>query len=395
MITSEEFFTRLEKQLEKGLPFVAYRKPELSETPENTFAFLQEDKAAHRMENFNDSGFVFAPFDDREENYLIPADAAERLETTYHGIEAEEKDMEQEDVEFPPVQLEKKERVAHEELVQKAVDFIEGGIFKKVVVSRREKVETQLEAISIFKTLLKKYKNAFVYLWFHPETDTWMGATPETLLSVERNRFSTMALAGTQAFIDTTDVEWGEKEKEEQQIVTDFILDSLKEVGIEQVETAGPYTARAGNLLHLRTNIIGSLGPSRGAEHQRSESSNLKQIVKALHPTPAVCGLPREAAKKFILENENYDREFYTGFLGELNLKTEIKRNNNRRNQENQAYASILNQTSLYVNLRCLKLDGGIANIYVGGGITKDSKPSQEWEETENKSQTMKSVLVK
>ncbi|MGA9588739.1 MAG: chorismate-binding protein, partial [Salegentibacter sp.] len=159
--------------------------------------------------------------------------------------------------------------------------------------------------------------------------------------------------------------------------------------------TAGPYTARAGNLLHLRTNIIGSLGPSRGAEHQRSESSNLKQIVKALHPTPAVCGLPREAAKKFILENENYDREFYTGFLGELNLKTEIKRNNNRRNQENQAYASILNQTSLYVNLRCLKLDGGIANIYVGGGITKDSKPSQEWEETENKSQTMKSVLVK
>ena len=184
MITSEEFFTRLEKQLEKGLPFVAYRKPELSETPENTFAFLQEDKAAHRMENFNDSGFVFAPFEERGENYLIPADASERLETTYDGFEAEEKDVEQEDVEFPPV-IRKRKRVAHEELVQKAVDFIEDGIFKKVVVSRREKVETQLEAISIFKTLLKKYKNAFVYLWFHPETDTWMGATPDFLLDCQ------------------------------------------------------------------------------------------------------------------------------------------------------------------------------------------------------------------
>ena len=82
-------------------------------------------------------------------------------------------------------------------------------------------------------------------------------------------------------------------------------------------------------------------------------------------------------------------------FLGELNFKTEKKRNGNRRNQENQQFSAILKQTSLYVNLRCMKLKDGDARIYIGGGITRDSDPAHEWMETVNKAQTMKSVLVK
>ena len=78
-----------------------------------------------------------------------------------------------------------------------------------------------------------------------------------------------------------------------------------------------------------------------------------------------------------------------------MNMKKEIKRNSNRRNQENQAYASILKHTSLFVNLRCMKLDKGKARLFIGGGITKDSNPADEWQETVNKSHTIKSVLVK
>lgn len=386
MSKAEKFFEKLEEQFHAGKPFIAYRLPR-TEEQEPVKALLQKDKSISRATSFEESGFVFAPFDKPDENYLIPDENSEQLEIFYGGKEAEEKDVKQEGVEFPPVQLEKKERISHEELVQKAVEAIEEDFFKKVVVSRRERVETQLSALEIFKTLLKKYENAFVYLWVHPETGTWMGATPETLLKVDRNRFSTMALAGTQSFKGTTEVDWGEKEKDEQQIVTDFILKNLSKAGIENIETSGPYTTRAGNLLHLRTNIIGNLSASG--------DSNLKQLINALHPTPAVCGMPREAAKKFILQNENYEREFYTGFLGELNMKTETKRSGNRRNQENQAYASIRKQSSLFVNLRCLKLEAGIAKLYVGGGITRDSKPSLEWEETENKTHTMKAVLVK
>ena len=91
-----------------------------------------------------------------------------------------------------------------------------------------------------------------------------------------------------------------------------------------------------------------------------------------LHPTPAVCGLPKEEAKQFILDNELYNRDFYTGFLGELNLK---------------------GQTNLYVNLRCMQLKDNRISIYVGGGITADSNAENEWEETVIKAKVMKNAL--
>jgi isochorismate synthase len=95
-------------------------------------------------------------------------------------------------------------------------------------------------------------------------------------------------------------------------------------------------------------------------------------VIQLLHPTPAVCGLPKEQSKAFILENENYDRTFYTGFLGELNME---------------------NKTDLFVNLRCMEICESQANLFMGCGITKDSIPEKEWEESINKSFTMKRVL--
>lgn len=112
-----------------------------------------------------------------------------------------------------------------------------------------------------------------------------------------------------------------------------------------------------------------------------------------MHPTPAVCGLPKDISKAFILKNENYNREFYTGFLGELNIKERKSRNVNRHNIENDAYASVKNVSNLYVNLRCMQLVNNHAIVYIGGGITKDSIPEKEWEETVSKSQVIKSIL--
>jgi isochorismate synthase len=94
--------------------------------------------------------------------------------------------------------------------------------------------------------------------------------------------------------------------------------------------------------------------------------------LQLLHPTPAVCGLPKDKSKAFILDNENYDRTFYTGFLGELNVE---------------------DQTDLFVNLRCMEISGSQAHLYMGCGITKESIPEKEWEESCNKSATMKRVL--
>jgi isochorismate synthase len=120
--------------------------------------------------------------------------------------------------------------------------------------------------------------------------------------------------------------------------------------------------------LHLKTDVIGSL----------NENHNLKNIIQILHPTPAVCGFPKESAKKFIHENENYNREFYAGFLGELN----------------KDFGTDENKTDLFVNLRCMKIEANTINFYAGGGITKDSIPEKEWEETVNKTNTMKSCIL-
>jgi isochorismate synthase len=200
-----------------------------------------------------------------------------------------------------------------------------------------------------------------------------MGATPERLLKANNNTFYTMALAGTQKLQGTTEVVWEKKEMEEQQFVTDFILNNLKDLTSE-VSVSSPYTLQAGTLAHIKTDIEGVI----------NESSSLKQVVSVLHPTPAVCGLPKETAKDFILENEGYDREYYTGFLGELNKegfnKEELK-------------------SDLYVNLRCMqiKIDSNLAktkaHLYMGCGITKDSIPENEWKESVNKSVTMKKIL--
>ena len=122
--------------------------------------------------------------------------------------------------------------------------------------------------------------------------------------------------------------------------------------------------------------------------------AGLGEIILALHPTPAVCGLPKELAKDFILRNEKHKRQYYTGFLGELNFKEEIIRPSTRKNQENRAYRTLKNRTSLYVNLRCMEIRGNRVSIFVGGGITKESVPEMEWEETKDKTRTMLNIIM-
>ncbi|HLV50467.1 MAG TPA: chorismate-binding protein, partial [Flavobacterium sp.] len=99
---------------------------------------------------------------------------------------------------------------------------------------------------------------------------------------------------------------------------------------------------------------------------------DVKNLIQNLHPTPAVCGLPKKEAFDFIWENEGYNREFYTGFIG---IEKE-------------------NMKDYFVNLRCAQIFQNQIQIYVGGGITAESNPEKEWEETELKSGTIGNALV-
>lgn len=378
-MTLEDFFERIEQQYNKQLPFVAYRKPNRAEVK----GLLQTDDALHVVSDFSERGFVFSPFDAIDKTIIIPVNTSESISID---------DFDYEESVIPAqagIQLNSESsylasKKQHINLVQKGVEAIENDVFKKVVLSRKETLKvSDNNPISIFKKLLGKYASAFVYCWYHPKVGLWLGATPETLIKIEGSRFSIMALAGTQNFNGTTDVTWKDKEKQEQQFVTDFIVNNIIPF-VENTKVTDTETVKAGNLLHLKTMISAQLKP---------EISNLKAIISVLHPTPAVCGLPKQEAKAFILKHENYKREFYSGFLGELNFETTIAPRSGRRNIENRAYAVTRKSTQLYVNLRCMQLQDNEASIYVGGGITKTSNAESEWEETVSKSLVIKSIL--
>ncbi len=367
-----DFFKRIESQYNQGLPFVVYKKPnEIKVT-----SILQNTDDLIFAKDFTEKGFVFSPFDNAEKTVLMPLEGAEVLRINGAiPFEAAIQSIQQ--------ITSTDSRDFHINLVNKGVEAIEDNQFKKVVLSRTESVQLEeTNPISIFKKLLNKYTSAFVYCWYHPKVGLWLGATPETLVKIEGTQFSIMALAGTQDYKGTLDVVWQEKELQEQKFVTDFIVDSLKNTA-DHLKKSEIETVKAGNLLHLKTMISARLKPN----------VSLKDVITSIHPTPAVCGLPKQEAKSFIIKNENYKREFYTGFLGELNLDVISAPRSGKRNIENRAYAITKKSTQLYVNLRCMQVKDNIAIIYVGGGVTKSSNAESEWEETVSKSQVIKSIL--
>lgn len=350
-----DFFQKVSQHYNQKLPFVMYSKPNSS----TSFGLLQKDTSINIVENYSNKGFVLNSFTSALK-VLFPLGKCQHISTenSFSSIETnsnlEETYSEETKQKF-------------ETFVKKAIEEIEIGNCKKIVTSRCETISvSEFDLINSFKLLIQLYPTAFKYCAFHPEIGLWMGATPEQLLKVNDNFIQTVALAGTKTK-EKIDEDWGEKEVVEQQLVTDFIIENLKPF-ITEKKVSKPYTYQAGNLLHIKTDISAKF----------KDKSQLGEVLNVLHPTPAVCGFPKEEAKEFILENEGYNREFYAGFLGELNYDAENLESEN---------------SDLFVNLRCMKIQDNVANIYVGCGITKDSNPELEFFETVNKSKTIKRVL--
>ena len=351
-----ELLQKAQEFLKDKLPFVIYSKPNELQI----VGLFQGDNSLNYTEDFTEKGFVLAPFEG-EKFILIPEISSEILVENYEmNLDSNSSEV------IDEINFSDKENF--ENLVQKGIDAIHSDEFQKVVLSRTEAVSLENnDAIFLFQRLLSNYPTAFKYCFFHPKVGLWLGATPEQLLKVNSDEIRTVALAGTQVFKED-EIIWENKEKEEQRFVTDFILDNLNEFVSVKIFTE-PYTFRAGNIVHIKTDISAKL----------IDRKDLKKVLKILHPTPAVCGLPKKEAKDFILENEGYNREYYAGFLGELNKDFAKNESDN---------------SDLFVNLRCMKLENKTANLFIGCGITKDSNPEKEFFETVNKSKTMKKILA-
>lgn len=374
----DQLFEYTQSQFDRALPFVIYRKPEQTQVT----AMLQDDEHLYEVSDYMEQGFVFAPFDQESlQTVLIPSG---RSRSFFSDLKQELPYRQEKSLKGAVVSL-SSDRALHLALVQKGIDVIHKSALKKVVLSRKQTIpQNSISPLDYFKRLAQKYPTAFVYCWYHPKVGLWLGATPETLLSVRNQKLHTMSLAGTQKVTASKVIKWGAKEIEEQQFVTDSIVNNLSGL-VNDLDVSEVQTHKAGSLLHLKTEISATISTA---------TSNLGAIIDALHPTPAVCGLPRTMGKDFILNNEGYKRSYYTGFLGELNLHVTTTRARTRRNVENLAYSSVKKQTHLFVNLRCMEIDARGAQLYVGGGITASSDPEAEWEETVHKLQTIGAVLI-
>ncbi len=233
---------------------------------------------------------------------------------------------------------------------------------QKVVLSRPINLELsrKLDTHALYRQLCEEYPHAFVYMLYHPLGGMWIGATPEQLIRINDAQAEIVSLAGTQVSGEVH--AWRNKENKEQAIVTQYIHEILEKYRANDIRLEGPYTYDTGSVQHLKTELKANL----------SNTHNIDKLVRDLHPTPAVCGYPQRSAMDWINMYEGYDRGYYTGYLGLFNESHHL---------------------DLYVNLRCMQIFENAVSLYVGGGITSESQPDEEWDETVVKSQTLLSVL--
>lgn len=300
-----------------------------------------------------EEGFIIAPFvnsPDKSPIVLICPDNVKRIPIdTIKAIDRSERIV---DANIT---------ASYEEDFKKFHDAAQSGEFQKLVLSRSKKTEnTTSDYLAAFTDACHSYPRLMVMLVSTEETGTWLVASPERLLSGDGNYWRTMALAGTMPYKEGFQ-DWSSKNQREQQYVDKYIDECVSSYS-EEIIKDGPHTKRAGNLVHLCTDFRFRL--NRGV--------NIGEVLSALHPTPAVCGIPKEKALDFILTNEHNDRLYYTGFMGPVGIS---------------------NETHLYVSLRCAKLNATSSTLYSGGGIMPDSDLNSEWEETEKKMQTIENVL--
>lgn len=247
---------------------------------------------------------------------------------------------------------------AYCDLANEFIHYLQDSDIGKAVLSRIKQVDfDETERVNLFHKLASKYPNTFCYSFDSPSLGKWIGATPEILMKIERGRGHTISLAGTKPAGDTT--KWGEKEKHEQRLVTDFIYEELMVV-CEDVSVSKQTELIAGPVKHLVNHFN---------FYVRNE--NQWNLIKRLHPTPAVSGFPRNEALKCINNFEPHNRDFYAGIIG---WKTNT-------------------HTQLFVNLRSAEIIKNNLFLYVGGGLTQNSDPQSEWEETENKARTILNLV--
>lgn len=314
------------------------------------FKFPNEDKFYTLNPEFNDYPVAFHDFFGKEclkfKGKIVEISKTEVLDLRF---------------ELPTAKSQQTEEESKTEYIQKiknAIACVQKNHLPKLVIARKKThTFSHLDVNATFLNLCEKYPTSFVYV-FAEQGVSWIGAFAEVLGIYNKKtlEFSTMSLAGTLPIEES----WSEKELEEQKPVTDYINSILAKYG-EKLFQSERYDHPSGNIKHLRTDLRYGIAPQ-----------DLEAVLHELHPTPAVCGIPKDFCKTKIADLENFNRELYAGY----------------------SKIQIGEKIACYITLRCGKLFNDRVELFAGGGITAASNSEKEWQETELKMSAVEKSLI-
>ena len=256
------------------------------------------------------------------------------------------------------------------DLVAAATKAIAGGAFEKVVLARE--VEVVADRPFVPSALLGRLRTAYPTC-FVAHVEGFVAASPELLVGRSGDVVRAHPMAGTapRGGDAATDARLAAgllaspTYRHEHQVTIDMVHDTLLDWCSYVDDEAEPSVVAVANVQHLATLVEGRLS---------HPAPSVLDLVGALHPTPAVCGRPREAAEAFIAANEGFDRRRYAGTYG---------------------WVDAAGNGQWAVGVRCAELDGTRARVYAGNGIVADSHPPTELRETRAKLRAMLDALLR
>lgn len=262
------------------------------------------------------------------------------------------------------------DRDAWEKAVDRALDEIAHGRVSKVVLARQVLVQADrpIPIHALLNRLRQGHPSCFTFAY-----DQFVGASPELLVRRTGNQVVSGPTAGTVSRGATTEDDDAlasalinsAKDSTEHRIVVDAVVESLAPWCTSIDAAQHPEVVRLATVSHLTTTVRGTL---------REPAPSALELVGALHPTPAVGGMPRSAALKLIAELEPFDRELYAGPVG---------------------WVDAHGDGEWAVALRCAHIDGARARLFTGAGIVAGSDPSAEWAETQSKLEPMLQAILR
>ena len=274
---------------------------------------------------------------------------------------------------------------AYRTLLSEAVEAVNAAELEKVVVATQVKHSIASAPEDVLRRLCERGKNSTVFAFSSVAADdasfgdassnnasysnpsggktpqsVFAGASPELLAVKSSDSFTSMALAGSKPLDEADLLLSDQKELAEHQFVVDHLRNRLEKAGAELAPTDPAEILRLANIAHLSSRVSGIT------------SCGILKLVENLHPSPAVAGVPTDAALEFLSQNEQFDRGWYAGPVGWLTPDGDGR---------------------FYVALRSVLLSPDECHLFAGSGIVEGSLPEKEEQETQLKLQTAMKAL--